>query len=470
MKRFVSELGILVTIIAAAAVARAQNAPFPPPPSAPVAAAPSEPRPEPAPASSSGKIRMEIVGPGSQLSSIALPELKNLGGDDVHEISGAFVDTLSHDLKLSGYLRVVDPHAYIEDSQDSGYELSHFNMADWSALNADFLIKGAVTVKESDITLEARLYDVAQQRQMMGKRYTGSGDEVARMGRRFADDVLKAITGVEGPFDAKIAFVSTRAGRYKEIYTAAIDGQDVFKVTNNPTINLFPAFDRSTQYLLYTSYKTGRPALYLADLHARHELRISSFLGVPMEGALSPDARYIVAAIEHGGLTDLHLLDSTGREIRALTDGGPINVSPAFSPDQTKLAFTSDRSGSPQIYVMDLGGGGEPRRLTYSGDYNTNPAFSPKGDRIAYQSREEGQFNIYVIGLNGGDPVRLTEGEGSNESPSWSPNGRYIVFSSTRSGRAHLFLMQVETGKIISALLEDKGDDTSPVWSWWLPE
>jgi len=413
---------------------------------------------------------MEIVGPGSQLSSIALPELKNLAGDDLHEISGSFIDTLSHDLKLSGYLRVVDPHAYIEDSQDTGYELGKFNMADWSSLNADFLVKGAVIVKENDITLEARLYDVAQQRQMMGKRYTGNGDEVARMGRRFADDVLKAITGVPGPFDTTIAFVSTRAGRFKEIYTAAIDGQDVFKVTNNPTINLFPSFDRSARNLLYISYKNGAPALYLADLHARRELRIGSLLGVPIGGALSPDGRYIAAAIEHGGLTDLHLLDSAGREIRALTNGGPINVSPAFSPDQTRLAFTSDRVGSPQIYLMDLGGGGEPRRLTYSGNYNTTPAFSPKGDRIAYQGRADGRFDIYVIGLDGGDPVRLTEGEGSNESASWSPDGRYIMFSSTRSGHARLYLMQVETGKIISALLEDKGDDTSPVWSWWLPE
>ncbi len=454
MKRFVSQLPlamiVAVTLVITAAIARAQNTPAPP-------------------TSSSGKIRMEIVGPGSQLSSIALPELKNLAGDDLHEISSTFVDTLSHDLKLSGYLRVVDPHAYIEDSQDTGYELSKFNMADWSSLNADFLVKGAVTVKENDITLEARLYDVAQQRQMMGKRYTGNGDDVSRMGRRFADDVLKAITGIPGPFDTTIAFVSTRAGRFKEIYTAAIDGQDVFKVTNNPTINLFPSFDRSTRNLLYLSYKHGAPALYLADLHARRELQIGSLLGVPIGGALSPDGRYIAAAIEHGGMTDLHLLDSAGREIRALTNGGPINVSPAFSPDQTRLAFTSDRAGSPQIYLMDLGGG-EPRRLTYSGNYNTTPAFSPKGDRIAYQSRGDGRFDICVIGLDGGDPVSLTEGEGSNESASWSPDGRYIIFSSTRSGHARLYLMQVETGKIISALLEDKGDDTSPVWSWWLPE
>jgi TolB protein len=423
----------------------------------------------PSPAPSSDRIRMEIVGPGSRLSAIALPELKNLGGDDAGEISGAFVDTLWHNLKLSGYFREVDPHAYVEDSEKSGYELGRFNMADWSALNADFLVKGAVTVHEDVITLEARLFDVAQQRQMMGKRYTGSGDDVARMARRFADEILKATTGVPGPFDAKLAFVSTRAGRFKEIYTAAIDGQDVFKVTNNPTINLFPSLDQSTRRLLYLSYKTGRPALYLADLATRREIRIGSFFGVPIGGAIAPDGSHIAAAIEHDGVTDLHLLDPQGREIRALTSGGSINVSPAFSPDGAKLAFTSDRSGTPQIYLMGLDGG-DPQRITYRGEYNTTPAFSPKGDRLAYQSRENGRFDIYAIGLNGGEPLRLTEGEGSNESPSWSPDGRYIVFSSTRDGRAHLYLMQVETGKIISALLEDNGDDTSPVWSWWLPE
>ena len=61
-------------------------------------------------------------------------------------------------------------------------------------------------------------------------------------------------------------------------------------------------------------------------------------------------------------------------------------MSPAFSPDGATLAFTSDRSGTPQIYVMSLGGG-SPKRVTYSGDYNTTPAFSPKGDKLAYQSR-----------------------------------------------------------------------------------
>ncbi len=443
MKQFASEL-LVFLMIAAALPAAAQPTP-------------------------GDHIKMEIVGPGSRLSTIALPVLKDLGGDDLHDISSDFVDTLSRDLKLSGYLREIDPHAYIEDSQSSGVELGQFNMADWSSINADFLVKGSVTIQDRGLTLEARLFDVAQQRQMMGKRYTGNAADVPRMARRFADEILKAITGVPGPFDTKMAFASTRAGRFKEIYTASIDGEDVFKVTSNPTINLFPCFDRSVQHLLYTSYKSGTPALYLADLAARREVRIQSIYGEPIGGSISPDGRYIAAAVEHGGVTDLHLLDSAGREIRALTSGGSINVSPAFSPDDARLAFTSDRSGAPQIYVMGVNGSGL-RRITYNGEYNTTPAFSPKGDRIAYQGREGGRFDIYVIGLAGGQPLRLTNGEGSNESPSWSPDGRYLLFSSTRSGHAHLYLMLVETGKLISAVLEDRGDDTSPTWSGWLPE
>lgn len=415
------------------------------------------------------QIRMEIIGPGSRLSAIALPELKNQSGDDNHEVSAAFIDTLSRDLKLSGYFRIIDPGAYVEDSQNSGFELGQFNMADWSSLNADFLVKGAVSLSGSEVKADVRLFNVAQNRQMMGDRYTGSGDDVLQMARRFADAILKAVTGTRGPFDSRIAFASTRGGRFKEVYTDSLDGGRLYKVTNNPTINIFPSIDRDGGLLLYTSYKSGRPLLYIANLKSRTELPIRSRAGDVIGGALSPDGRSIVAAVERDGITNLHLFGANGREIRALTNDSSISVTPAFSPDGTQLAFTSDRSGNPQIYVTSLSGGA-PARITYQGNYNTNPAFSPKGDKIAYQGRVEGRFDIFLIGAKGGQPTRLTSGEGSNESPSWSPDSRYLLFSSTRSGRARLYLMQLETGKIISEVMEDNGDDTSPSWSSWLGE
>jgi TolB protein len=112
-------------------------------------------------------------------------------------------------------------------------------------------------------------------------------------------------------------------------------------------------------------------------------------------------------------------------------------------------------------------GGGDARRITYKGDYNTAPSFSPDCKQIAFESRSGGAFNIYTIGSEGGEPKRLTQ-EGSNESPSWSPDGRYIVFSSRRGGDSKLYLMFAANGKIISALAEGEGNDTSPAWSWWM--
>ncbi|MGO9454828.1 MAG: hypothetical protein ACLQDV_27840 [Candidatus Binataceae bacterium] len=414
------------------------------------------------------QIKMRIEG-GQQLPAIAVSALKNVSGDDSHDISSLFVRTLTRDLILSGYFRILDPHAYIEDAQQSGYEPGQFNFDDWRSINTDFLVKGAVTADGSNLKLTVYFYDIAQRKSMGGKNFTGGADDVPQMARRFADAILEWVTGQKGPFDSKLAFVSTRGGRFKEIYTQTIDGQDLFKLTDNPTINLFPDWDQSTRYLLYLSYKTGEPGLYLADLKQRVESRITSTHGVVIGGGLSPDGEVIAAAVVNAGATNIYLLDRSGNEVRQITDTGGINCTPSFSLDGSQLAFTSDRSGTPQVYVMPLTGG-SPRRITYKGNYNTNPAFSPKGDQIAYQTRTEGRFDIYVIPASGGDPVRATDGVGSNESPSWSPDGRYLAFSSTREGPQHIFVLMVQTGKIISSLTEGNGNDTSPAWSWWLGE
>jgi TolB protein len=417
----------------------------------------------------SGPITMRITG-GEQLSTMAVSGLKNLGGDDDHSVGNEFVGTLRRDLELSGYFRIIDPHAYIEDPQTSGFELGQFNFADWRSINADFVVKGSVSASASGLKLTAYLYDVAQQRRMMGKSYSGDAGDVSRMARRFADSVLEASTGQRGPFDSKLAFVSTRGGRFKEIYTQSIDGQDLFKLTDNPTINLFPSFDRSARYVLYLSYKSMEPALYLADLKAQRETRLDSPHGRVIGGTISPDGERVVAAIERDGTTNLYLITREGAEIRQLTDTNGINVSPAISPDGGMLAFTSDRSGNPQIYSMSLAGGA-PRRVTYKGDYNTTPAFSPKGDKLAYQSRASGRFDIWTIPVGGGgEPTQVTDGDGSNEYPSWSPDGRYLAFSSTRGHNSRVYIVMVANRKIISALTEGNGNDSCPAWSGWLGE
>ena len=407
---------------------------------------------------------MKIVG-AEQVAPIAVSGLKNLGGDNDAKVSSVFVDTLIRDLKLSSYFKVINPQAYIEDPQNSGYDIGQFNFADWSSINAEFLVKGAVKRNGGTVSVEALLFDVGSQRRMMGKKFTGRPHEVSEMARLFADAVMESVTGKRGPFASKLAFVSTRGGRFKEVYTSWLDGGMLYRVTDNPTINLFPSFDHSVSHLLYLSYKMMSPALYLVDLARGVETRIQPPLGMAVGGTLAPDGS-IIAAYSRAGRTNLYLLDQSGHEIRALTQNGSINVSPSVCAGGSQVAFTSDRSGNPQIYVMSMDGGAA-RRITYNGNYNTAPSFSPDCKQIAYESRSGSVFNIYAINVDGTGARKLTDG-GSNENPSWSPDGRYLVFSSNREGRWRVYLMLAADGRVISPLTEGKGNDTDPSWSWWL--
>ncbi|MGH7836476.1 MAG: Tol-Pal system beta propeller repeat protein TolB, partial [Candidatus Binataceae bacterium] len=265
----------------------------------------------------------------------------------------------------------------------------------------------------------------------------------------------------------RLAYVSTRGGRFKEVYTQWLDGGGAsFRVTDNPTINLFPSFDQSVGHLLYVSYKSMSPSLYLADVNQSVETRIQSPNGMAVGGALTADGR-IIGAFSHDGATNLELLDAGGAEISRLTNNHAINVSPAACRSGGEFAFTSDRAGSPQIYVMGLDGG-TARRVTFKSDYNTAPAFSPDCKKIAYESRGgHGIFQIMVISASGGEARQLTR-EGSNEGPSWSPDGRYLAFSSRRDGRSRIYMMLAADGKITGPLTEGDGDDTNPSWSWWI--
>jgi TolB protein len=419
-----------------------------------------------APNAAAQPIKMHIVRPGEETSPIAISELKNLGGDDEGSVSGQFVHTVSRDLQLSGFFRIIDPHAYIEKPQDSGYALGQFNFADWSSINADFLVKGSVSASDQQVTVQAFLYDVPGQRQLMGKQFSGSGEDVARMANRLADAILQQVTGQRGPFDSRIAMVSTRGGRFKQIYTMGVDGEGLYKVTNNETINLFPSFNRQVNRVLYTSYKSGSPGLYVYDLSSRSEKRVPGPSGNLIGGAMMPNGNAVVGAVEAGGATNLYLLGLDGSVIRQLTHGPSINVSPSISTDGSRLAFTSDRGGSPQVYVMSISSG-EARRLTYKGNYNSNPAFSPDSSQIAYQSRNGGSFEIYRISTEGGSPVFLTDGQ----HPAWSPDGRYIAFSIGRGSGLGLYLLVGEGGKVVGNLTtKEDGNASDPAWSSWLGE
>ena len=416
---------------------------------------------------SDAQVRGTIFGPGARSYPIAISPLKNLSGSSAAANFGTqFADIVSADLNLSGFFKILDRAAYIEKPETSGYTADNINFDNWSVIGALALVKGAYSVSGDNVTTEVRLFDVYQRRQLAGVRYHGSLGELRRMANKFADEIMKQFTGERGPFDTRFAFVSTRDGRFKEIYVMSPDGGDLQQVTKTQTINVSPSWSPDSHLLLYTSYKRGNPDLYAIDLVSGRDVLISSRPGLNLGGKFSPDGSKIALTIEDKGNADIAIVDRSGNLMRRVTDSWAIDVSPSWSPDGRRLAFTSNRSGGPQIYVVGVDGG-EPRRVTFTGTYNTSPAWSPKGDRIAYVSRADGGFNLFTVKVDGSDTRQLTQAAGNNEDPSWAPDGRYIVFSSSRTGRKKLFVTDL-TGSSQVQLTHGGGDDTSPAWSRWL--
>ena len=411
-----------------------------------------------------GQVRGTIFGPGGRQYPVAVSSLKEDGAPgSTTEPARQFHQILARDLELSGLFRVIPADTYIENPQTSGITADEINFDNWSVIGALAVIKGSARVEGGDLTIEARLFDVAQRRMLTGRRYRGSSGDVRRMAQRFADEILARLTGEPGPFDSQIAFLSTRGGRFKDLYVMSLDGGDVRRITSADTLNLSPSWAPDHRSIVLTSYRTGNPDLFSIQLADQTWTRLSALRGLNLGGRWSPDGSRLAVTLEYQGNSEIALLNPDGSLRRRLTDHWAIDVSPSWSPDGRQIAFCSSRSGGPQIYVMNADGSAL-HRITSVGDYNTSPSWSPKGDRLAYTSRVGGRFQIFTVKTDGTDPHQVTRSGGDNEDPSWSPDGRYLVFGSTRRGSARLYLSDA-AGTNQVELTGGNGNDTSPAWS-----
>lgn len=408
------------------------------------------------------QVKSTITGPGATRYPIAVSPLRTSGADSA--LGAQFADRVARDLELSGIFRVVPRQTYIEAAQSSGTDAATIVFENWSVLGAHGLVKGNLTQTGSDLLVEARLFDVGRRAQVSGRQYRGGVADLSRIADRFADEIIAQVSGERGPFDSRIAFLSTRGGRFKDVYVSSANGEDVRRLTQTQTLNLAPRWGPRHESLVFTSYRGGSPDLFTVAYPSGKTSPLAALAGLNLAGGWSPDGQSLLVTMERDGNSEIALLDAKGALQRQLTDHWAIDVSPSWSPDGRRIAFCSNRGGSPQIYVMNRDGSGL-RRLTRQGSYNTSPTWSPNGDRIAYVSRVAG-FQVFVVDVDGGGAHQVTT-SGNNEDPSWSPDGRYLVYSSRERGRSRLMLSDVSGAHRVQ-LTNGGGDDTSPTWSSWL--
>ena len=146
---------------------------------------------------------------------------------------------------------------------------------------------------------------------------------------------------------------------------------------------------------------------------------------------------------------DIYRAGLDGEDPVQLTDAPGYDAEGSYSPDGSKIIFTSFRDGDAEIYIMDADGS-NPRRITHSPGYDGGPFFSPDGSRIIYRSdrAKNDLLQIYISNPEGTAERALTADEYVNWGPYFHPDGRRIVFATSRHGHANyeVYLMDVDTG------------------------
>lgn len=212
---------------------------------------------------------------------------------------------------------------------------------------------------------------------------------------------------------------------------------------------------------------------YINKIGKRYTLQVSDADGYNAQNVVSSNEPIISPAWSPDGskmayvsfekkkpIVYVQSLTTGDRKILANYKGN--NSAPAWSPDGSKLAVVLTYGANSQIYTIGADGG-DLRQVTKSNAIDTEPAFSPDGKFIYFTSDRGGRPQIYKVSASGGDATRVTFEGAYNVSPRFSPDGRYLAYIRNDGGKFRVALQDLSNGQV--QLLSEGAQDESPSFS-----
>lgn len=379
-------------------------------------------------------------------------------------------EVIYSDLLQSGLIRIIDSKAHTQKIRSMSEPPKY---TEWKSIGAHFLVVFEMKQVDGRYQVEFKVYDTIIGKLVDHYNTSASMESLRNLAHRISNTVYARVTGDEGYFTNKVAFVNEVSKRQKQICIMDIDGYNQKVVVSGPRIYLSPRLSPNGKTLVYFSYKQGRSTyrrnwhdvmgeVYVMDLPTAtiRSLILPPHKRMSYAPRFSPDGNTLVMSLaDNSGGSAIYSYSLITREFRQLTHSvaRSIDTSPCYSPDGKNIVFNSDRSGTQQLYVMPASGG-QIKRLSFGTGRYATPVWSPRGDYIAFARITEGEFYIGVMRPDGSGERMIASGY-VVENPAWVRNGRVLLYTKMASRRGEYAIYSVDVtgnyGRIIKGRASD---------------
>jgi TolB protein len=237
-----------------------------------------------------------------------------------------------------------------------------------------------------------------------------------------------------GATNGRLAFGVISDGGNSDIYSVRPNGGALRRLTDDPGFDACPAYSADGRFIAWCHGTPPTNSVWVMKQNGTSKTQLTNFGAFP---DFSPDGERVALQGRPPGSAsiDIYVVDRDGTGLTRLTSAPGTEAYPAWSPDGTTIAFLSDRTGIPQVWLMHADGT-EQRQLTFDSTWKDQvPDWRPDGSQLAYvaDTAPDSGGDIWVIDSDGSDPRPLTAGS-TLVGTAWSPDGTQLATTDTATG------------------------------------
>ncbi|MDP1836222.1 MAG: Tol-Pal system protein TolB [Chlamydiales bacterium] len=389
---------------------------------------------------------------------------------------------LRYDFENNGITQVLERSSDKETLASKSYDDPRKAFDQWRRAKAMYVVVPRVEANHLNVRLISLNNEVVKE--ISDITLSGNLNEDRRRIHQTADSIHHELFGTEGIASTRILFTrritNAKGTTDSEVWEADYDGNNARQVTNEgayivtPTY-VPPATGKAPGQFMYVTYKWGQPKVMYASLKTGEGQRLSPLRGNQLLPAVSPQRDRVAFISDITGNPDLFVqgfnpdAGPIGKPHQVFAAQGAVQGSPSFSPNGTQLAFVSNKAGQPQIYVMNIPDPGarlselKPVVISTRARNGSAPSWSPDGTKIAFTALTQGLRQIWVYDFDTRQEYQITTGPSHKENPSWAPDSLHLVYNTADQGSADLYMIDLRRLKPIKIVAGD-GEKRFPAW------